>query len=190
MEVASRLLRQCRRGSQLSQRQLARRARIRQPSVATIESGAHDPGVGRLDRLLASVGHRLIAIPARSHSAADAAEEIYHHLRAGDENRAYRRLIQLSDDLEVERRGVRVALTVTPPATTGDVRYDAFIAGLVEHVLLADALPVPGWVDEAARCTDVPWLVDRYSDDDIVEVTPQSFLRRGVLVAPSELASV
>lgn len=190
MTVAARLLRQARRGARLTQRQLAARAHLRQPSVATIESGAHDPGVRRLDQLLGVVGYRLIAIPSLSHSAADAAEVIYGRLRAGDEGGAYRRLIQLSDDLGTEHGAVRAALTATRPATTGDVRYDAFIAGLVEHLLFADGLPVPAWVIEPERRSEEPWLVDRYSDDDIEEITPSSFRLRGVLVAPSELASV
>ena len=39
-----------------------------------------------------------------------------------------------------------LALTATPPPTTGDATYDAMIAGTVDHALSAAGLPVPGWV--------------------------------------------
>lgn len=188
--VAARLLRQARRRAGWSQRQLAARARWRQPSIATIESGVHDPRVGRLDALLGSLGCRLVVVPSRSLSAADAAEEIFDLLRTGDEPRAFRQLLQLSDDLRSEEGGVKVALTVASPAPTGDVRYDAFIAGLVEYVLGAEGLPVPAWVEEPERCSLVPWVVDPYGDDDVEGATPTPFSRRGVFLSPSELESV
>jgi hypothetical protein len=47
---------------------------------------------------------------------------------------------------------VRRRSAVTPgPLPTGDARYDALLAALVEHLCAGDALEVPGWVDEPDR---------------------------------------
>lgn len=187
--TAARLLRQARRGRSLSQRQLAKRTRDGQPAIATVESGAHDPGVDRLDRLVGAAGHRLVVIPTRSQTAADAADAVHRWLRL-DQRQAYRQLIQLNDDLRSEHGAIRVALTVTPPAPVGDRRYDAFIAAVVEHYLYEEGLVLPSWTSEPGRSLGTPWVVDEFSDEDIADTTPKAFLRRGILIHPSELASV
>lgn len=186
---AARLLRQARRGGELTQRDLSVRSRVRQPAIATVESGAHDSTVDRLERLVAGTGHRLAILPTRSSTVADIADAVYVAVRARDTRRALRLLVQLNDDLASEHGVVRVALAVTPPAPTGDVRFDAYIAALVEHHLHAEALPVPGWVNEPARFLKEPWTVDRFADPDIAAHTPDAFRRHGVLLDAIELAS-
>jgi predicted transcriptional regulator len=48
-----------RRDAGLSQRRLARRAGVPQPTIARIESGAVTPNLSTLEKLLASCGYRL-----------------------------------------------------------------------------------------------------------------------------------
>ena len=55
-----------------------------QSSIADFERGKHDPGVDRLDRLLAPLGYRVVVLPTRRRTVADAAEAIYSRHRAGD----------------------------------------------------------------------------------------------------------
>jgi hypothetical protein len=83
-----------------------------------------------------------------------------------------------------------VALAATPPAPTGDLRYDAYVAALVEHHLDAAHLPLPAWVEEPGRILDEPWIVDRFAEPDVESATPTAFRRHGVLVDARELASV
>lgn len=52
-------LRNARRAAGLSQRELARRARVAQPSVARIESGGVVPRVDTLEHLLRACGYSL-----------------------------------------------------------------------------------------------------------------------------------
>ena len=187
--AAGRLLRQARRGSALTQRELSRRAQIAQPSIATLESGAHVPLVDRLDDLVARAGHRLVVLPTRASTASDIADAVYEALRSGNRRRARRLLVQLNDDLASERGAVRVALAVTPPAPTGDRRFDAYIAALVDHHLSRKRLPIPEWVHEPDRFLDEPWTVDRFADPDIESATPPAFRRHGVLLDRADLAS-
>jgi transcriptional regulator with XRE-family HTH domain len=189
MTAAARLLRQARRGHSLTQRQLADRLKLRQPALASVESGAHDPGSDRLERLVAAAGHRLAVLPTRAHTVADIADAIYVALRNGDKERAFRLLVQLNDDLASESGAIRVALTVTPPAPVGDVRYDAYVAAIVEHYLTKDRLPVPDWVQRPDRVLAEPWRLDRTAGPELEAATPPAFCRHGVFIDEAELVS-
>lgn len=57
------VLRRARRRAGLSQRDLARKARVPQSTVARIESGLIDPRASTLDELLAHCGEELAALP-------------------------------------------------------------------------------------------------------------------------------
>jgi hypothetical protein len=118
------------------------------------------------------------------------ADAIHAWLLTADEERAYRELIQINDDLASEDDVIRVALSAAPPALVGDPRFDAFIAALVEHHLGTRRLPIPAWTSEPTRSLDRPWIVDRYADPSIAAVTPTAFQRHNVLVDEAELLSV
>ena len=53
------MLRAARARAGLTQRALAKRARLAQPTIAAIESGKHDPRYRTLTRLLAACDHEL-----------------------------------------------------------------------------------------------------------------------------------
>ena len=57
------LVRQARRKAGLSQRALARRARVPQPTIAAIETGRQDPRYGTLSRLLRASGYEVDIVP-------------------------------------------------------------------------------------------------------------------------------
>lgn len=189
---ADRILRQARRAVGLSQRALARSVSVHQPGLAAIESGAHDPSVGTLERALSGLGYRLIAVPSLRMSAADTADDVGKALRAGREDVAFRHLLQLNDDLLAEAPPLKVALTAAPPALTGDRRHDAFLAALVEHHLGSGGLPVPGWCNEPERTARPVWFVSDLPAfrADAYRTSPISFVRRGVFVNAADLASV
>lgn len=194
MHDAGRLVRQARRAANLSQRELASRAGVHQPAVAAIESDERDTRVDQLGRLLAAADRRIIAIPTSTASASEIADELYQIRRtsaAGHrlDDRAFRILLGFNDRLSEADRATRVVLCVTPPASSGDMRFDATLAAIVEHRLRSDRLPVPAWVDDPGRVLVEPWSPSRYVDTDTAEI-PAAFRRRNVLLAASELASV
>jgi transcriptional regulator with XRE-family HTH domain len=59
---AGRSLRHARRRAGLSQRALAARSGVAQPTVARIESGKDDPRIGTLERLLQACGETIEAV--------------------------------------------------------------------------------------------------------------------------------
>jgi hypothetical protein len=155
---------------------VAARAGRRQPQIADVERGKHDVTVDVLTELLAATGHRLVAVPSTRTSAADTAAAVRRALGSGEQERAFREALQLSDDLAASEPAVRAALCAAAPELTGDARYDALIAGLVEFHL-----------PRASR-----WYVD--DTPELAELnlneTPPALLRHGVVLAASELASV
>lgn len=189
MTAAARLLRQARRGRNLSQRDLAAAAGCHQPAVAGIESGAVEPGAGRLAGLVAVASHRLAVLPGTAPTVADIADALYEAVRRGDSGRSLRLLVQLNDGLVAESGALRVALCVTPPAPTGDCRYDAYVAALVEHHLSADGLPMPDWVHEPSRKLSEPWRLDVTAGTELEAATPPAFARHGVYLDAAELVS-
>ncbi len=188
-QVAAQLVRTARRGSGLSQRDLAGRARVSRSAVADVERSAHDPGSESLERLLEAAGHRLFALPTTSSPVAGWADFIYRELRSARRSHAmaFRALIGLSDELAAATRPMRVALCVAVPAPCGDERYDAAIAGLVEHYLTKDRLPVPDWVNQPGFILAEPWQASPYADRSEV---PKALARHGVWLAEEDLASV
>lgn len=65
MKVAAQFLDGARRSAGLSQRDLAERTGVAQPTIARIEAGRQVPGVDLLDRLLRACGWQLDMVPER-----------------------------------------------------------------------------------------------------------------------------
>jgi transcriptional regulator with XRE-family HTH domain len=146
--TTAQLIRGARRESNLTQQALADRSGATQPSIADIERSAHDTRVENLERLLAAAGHRIIALPTLARTVAEWGDYIRAELctERHSEEIAFRSLVGLSDDLASAPETIRTALCVTSPVNTGDVRFDAAIAAVVDHHLSSANLPVPEWV--------------------------------------------
>ncbi|MHB1614758.1 MAG: helix-turn-helix domain-containing protein [Actinomycetes bacterium] len=189
---ASSLLRTARHARGVSQRELARAAHVSQPGIAAVESGAHDTTLDRLDLLLVPLGQRVSLLPTRARPVWQVAVDLRAALEASDEKRAWREIVQCSDDLARETHATRVALAVTQPLPVGDSRYDAVLAAVTDYHLSRDGLPRPVWLDlpeyqlaEPWDVEEVPSLRDRARSD-----TPPAIARHGVFLAAAELASV
>jgi len=191
MTVAARLLRHARHSTTLSQAALAAKVGFHQSNVSRLESEGRDVTVDTLDRLLRAAGFRLVALPTQRATVAEAADSTARFLAADNEDGGYRAVIQLADDLAREHGAERVALTVAPPPPTGDERFDAFIAGVVDFRLTAEHLPHPKWLSDGPRLAS-PWFVDRWSigSSSVIEATPPQLRARGVIIDAAELVSV
>ena len=194
MTVASGLLKQARLAAGLSARAVARQAGTAQARSSEIERGVHDPAVGTIDRLLRAAGWQLTVLPTRAPTATAVAISIREGGSEGggpaSEDRAFRSLLSLSDGLASAEPTLRVALCVAPPPSTGDLRFDAAIAAVVEYHLSRSGLPAPPWVREPSRTLAEPWTPDPYAGPELAAEVPESFRRHGVLLAERELESV
>jgi transcriptional regulator with XRE-family HTH domain len=189
---ASLLLRTARHSRGMSQRALAQAAHVSQPGIAAVESGAHDTTLDRLELLLVPLGQRVSLLPTRARPVWQVAVDLRAALESGDEGRAWREIIQCSDDLAREAYATRVALAVTQPLPVGDSRYDALLAAVTDYHLSRDELPRPVWLDLPGYRLPEPWdveVVPSLRDQARIE-TPSAIARHGVFLAAAELASV
>ena len=157
MTVAAGLLSSARRYRGVSGRALARQSASSQAGLVELEHGVRDATSDRLDRILRTLGYQVAILPTRLRTAAAAAEDARARVEQGNVDAAIRVALQLASDLQAADAALRVALCVTPPALTGDARLDALLAGVVDHELSRDGLPVPAWVAEDSRVLSTPW---------------------------------
>lgn len=189
---AAALLRSARINRGITQRALAASCRIHQPGIAAIESGAEDATVGRLDGILAHLGSRLSILPTTLRASWEAANDIRVHLAVKDERSAWREIIQLNDDLRSVDGATRVTLVINPPAPTGDVRFDALLAAIIDCALTDDALPLPTWLKESKYTLSEPWDVEEVPSLrlDARRNTPATLALHGIYLDRSVLVSV
>ncbi len=185
-------LRRARLERGMTVRRLAEIGKTSPAAISQIETGARGVSVDRFASLLKKTRHRYVVIPTLASSVGEVAESIGVFLRADDNQAAYREFISFSDSLKKQELGVRVAITLNEPETTGSDLYDAALASLVEYWLAVDGLPIPSWVYEPQR--SLPSLVHLRESTygripEPEEVLPQ-FLSRNVLFPAVALESV
>jgi hypothetical protein len=78
------------------------------------------------------------------------------------------------------------------PEPTGDVRADAFLAALAEHVAAAHGLLRPAWVVDPDRFLDRFWFLSSVAGFRALAIaqSPASFRRRGIFVSAGALERV
>ena len=201
--AASRQVRDIRTRTAWSQRALATRAGVPQPTIAEIEAGRREPSITLLSRLAEAAGYelKLELAPLHPRSAVATANRVRDRLVGAEgqgwsparrEDAALRAVIDFKDALSSSTFADFSHLVDAPPGLTGDTRWDAFIAAVVEdESATRDAAP-PRWTNEKARFTRPFWYL---SDNRALHAwelatAPGAFVRHGVLAAKEELESV
>jgi transcriptional regulator with XRE-family HTH domain len=201
--VSSKLVRDIRRRAGLTQRALAAKAGVPQPTIAEIEVGRREPSISLLGRLAEASGYelKLELQPLPPRSAVATANRIRARL-AGDEGEgwstalredaALRAAIDFKNALASASADEFTRLVGTPPGLIGDTRWDAFIAAVVEDEAATRDVPTPRWTDEKARFTRPLWYLSENRALHAWELatSPGAFVRHGVLAAKEELESV
>lgn len=79
--------------------------------------------------------------------------------------------------------GELVSLIRERPELTGDVKADALVAGIAEHLSATRGLPCPSWVREDERFLDRFWFVSETPGFRAIALaqSPIALKRRGVL---------
>jgi transcriptional regulator with XRE-family HTH domain len=184
------LIRDARQAAGITQLELASRARTAQPAVAAYESGARTPNLATLERLLGACEHD-IAVFARPRvrrgaaSLAELGQTIREDLGQGQERDALRLLFGFADDFRGSSRPGRIALLQEEPPPTGDVRFDAALAGVAELFAAEGAIVAPAWVSGAGRFVEPWWFVASRPAFHAYTLanTPAVLARHGVFMA-------
>lgn len=192
MFAASELISSARRYRGVSGRALARATGSSQAGLSDLERGSQDATSARVDRFLSALGYRLTVLPTRLDTVAAAAESVRDAVGRSDHDTALRAVWQLAADLRSAEPSLRVALCVTPPAPTGDARFDALIAGVADFLLSQEGLPRPPWLAEGWRSLEEPWDVEPVVAlrPRARSVTPPALAAHGVFLDPTELVNV
>ena len=184
---AATILRTVRANSGWTQRELARRCGVAQPSLSDIETGDRDTTVTKLGQILRPSSYTVIPIPT---AVPPIAEWAIHIASLLDSNPGAIRktVVQIADDLAAADDFTKLVLCATPPAPTGSPALDALLAGIVEHCLTINGLPTPPWIDDSDRLLDEPWdLIEVPALKALARVsTPAAFRRRNLFV-PADL---
>lgn len=121
---------------------------------------------------------------------ADAGVRIAAALAAGEDP-----WIPVRDFVDGYRRAqgaLRDWLLAPEPGPTGDLRLDAYLAGLAEHFAREDGRDPPGWVEDPSRFLDRSWFREprpHFWPLALVQ-SPLPFRRRLVFIEESEFERV
>jgi len=112
--------------------------------------------------------------------------------QAQREDAALRAAIDFKDALRSASAEDFIRLVSTPPGLTGDTRWDAFIAAVVEDEAATRVVSTPRWTGDKARFTRPLWYLSDNRGLHAWELAtaPGAFVRHGILVAKLELQSV
>ena len=177
--------------SGISRRSLAAATGSSAAGLTEVFHGLKDTTVGRLDRLLQHLDHTLVAVPTKFASVALIAQVVGRDLKNGQPQNAFRAVLQGIEDLRAADPATRVALSITPPPSTGSPAHDALIAGICEWALSWDDLPLPRWLQEAVPL-DPPWDVEPVANLRAQgrRDTPAAIARHGVFIEAQSLFNV
>lgn len=175
----------------LSQRAVSERSGVTQAEICHIERGEKQPSLPTLGRILDALNIE-IGLTSRlldhRFSAAEIAEIVARDAEVSGE-RAFRDCMTLLDDLRSVTPLRLKELVAVEPTLTGDSRFDALIASIVDESCLHAKVDPPSWVDELSRSTE-DWLVPGVETlrEEALEQSPNTFARRGVYVLADELS--
>jgi transcriptional regulator with XRE-family HTH domain len=156
MSSSAILLSRTRAKAGLSVRELARRAAVPPSTVSRIETGAMDPTVSMLERVLAAAGERLSTASSQfrfTPSISELTDVV--EWRGQDRVIDWTRLRGFIDWLDLHPDTIAAAIA-TPPPRTGDERLDNLLAATAETVADEGGIPNPRWCSAIPPLSE-PW---------------------------------
>ncbi|MHB1783815.1 MAG: helix-turn-helix domain-containing protein [Acidimicrobiales bacterium] len=186
-------LRAARRQAGLTLRDVARAAGTSESNVSAYERGSKRPSAATSERLHAALAvgrtspihaNTLLTVPA---AAASLRFGLRRSWATVDLLRIVRELVSNAAWVKTD---ADVAAFFARPSTTGDERWDAMLAGVVENLSLKTGRPVPEWT--AGHALHQLWFVGSVAALDAYALahTPPSLRVRGVVVDEESLESV
>jgi transcriptional regulator with XRE-family HTH domain len=140
-----------------TQRELARFAGVPQPTIAEIESGRREPSLSLVSGILESAGFEVhIQLrPMPRYSAVHVAQRISRifgrEASTQDldqmEDEAFRIVLSFRDAIAKVDLTEFQSLVGDPPKLVGELRWDAFLAAVVEDECSSRHVSPPKWVD-------------------------------------------
>jgi transcriptional regulator with XRE-family HTH domain len=191
---AARVVREIRTDAGLSLRALADAAGVATSTVHRIEAGRLHPTVDTFGRIAEAAGVRLVVEPVVDPAASvvGLARSIRSDLAVGDDSWAVRKAAELARRFSGADASARRRMLAAEPPTTGDRRWDAFVAALAEWLAVRFDAPVPAWSREPGRYLQRGWWVTPMASMRAWEYAgaPASFQSHGVYLHRDSLTNV
>lgn len=186
--AAGDVLRRARRAAGLSQSQLAELAGTSQSAVAAYESGARQPTIPVLERMVRAAGAELVVDLDVDRSLFRLSDLALAIERSDDDQRKLRLVFEFLRGAAEDGHPVPM-LVAAEPAPTGDPRFDALLAAIAEDLCVHAEVPPPSWVHESSRFLDRAWWVSDLPSARAHALVnaPASFRRRGVMLDRRDL---
>jgi hypothetical protein len=122
----------------------------------------------------------------------ETATQVRRCIAVPDEHEALRWVAEFVAEFKRVAPEDRVALVADEPPPTGDRRWDAMLAGVVEQLCFDHRLAIPGWVMQPGRFLDRWWFVTPYRSlhPSVFTETPPALANRSVFIHRGSLESV
>lgn len=185
---AAHAVRQARVLAGLTQAELAMLGTTSQSAIAAYESGAREPSLAVLARLVRASGHRL-ALGLEPDPRLFRLSQLAEQLRAtADEQRRFRLFLEFLRGAHDDGSALLLLVAAEPPLT-GDARYDALLAAVAEDLCVAAGVDAPRWADDPSRFLTGFWWVSNLPSARARALVhaPASYRRRGIMLDRHDL---
>jgi hypothetical protein len=120
---------------------------------------------------------------------AEVGAEVAACLAENEEDSGRRLAFRFVEQFDKADHPDRPGMVESAPLPTGDRRYDALLASIVEYCCAHHGLRSPSWVDDPSRFLDEWWFVSGISalHANALVHSPISFKRRGVFITEDSL---
>jgi hypothetical protein len=120
---------------------------------------------------------------------AEVGAEVTDCLAQNDEDSARRLAFRFVEQFDKADEIDRRRMVGVAPLPTGDRRYDALLASLVEYCCVHHDMSPPAWVNDPSRFLEEWWFVSGVQSlhANAVVHSPISFKRRGVFITEDSL---
>lgn len=208
-ESAGMLIKRARLQSGMSLTELARAANTSVSTLSKYENGRKSPEYRTLYRILRATGASLRLVMPESpnlkvnvstpgvrstptESVLRPTGQYIEKIKSGlddSDSVAFRALVQFADDFRRTNNMGRHLAVINQPDTTGDRRFDAAVAALVEYLCRENGVSVPAWVNDEELISKPVWYVSGEDSWTYIE-TPIEFRKHGVMIHKGAFASV
>ena len=188
------LVQSVRTNAGLSLRALAGAAGVATSTVHRIERGELQPTIETLARIAEAAGVRLRVEPQLDHAASvvGLALSIRRDIAVDDTSLVVRKAAEFAHRYNRSDTGRRLRMITAEPPSTGDHRWDAFLAALVEWLAVRTGVGAPDWVHDDDRSLRHGWWITSIPSMRAWEYagSAASFQQRGVYVHRDSLTNV
>lgn len=189
----SAVIREARRRAGLTQTALAELSGTTQSAIAAYETGAKEPSSGTMTRITAAAGFAVSWNLIETTSAtAGAVQAISATASGGNEPESLRLAADLATRLGRLTPGGFLIDAAVDPGSTGDSRWDAMVAGIVERAAHQVGARVPAWTACPQRFLPSWWFVSPFRSlhaSALVD-SPPELANRGVFIHEASLGSI